>query len=63
MAKRFLKTLTVGRHSATIYHDAVWAEYVVHFRPDGVHNAQADYHTDDKADAFDTAQVVLEKLQ
>jgi hypothetical protein len=41
--------------TAKIYRDAVWEEYVVKFSIDGKKQVNADYHTDDKEDALDTA--------
>lgn len=38
-----------------IYRNAQWNEYVVKFYVAGVYQVDADYHTDDKADAYDTA--------
>jgi hypothetical protein len=41
---------------ATVYKDAEWGEYRVKFYRDGEYMQDADYHTDDKADAQDTAK-------
>lgn len=44
-------------HTAKIFRDTEWNEYRVKFySPEGQHYSQADYHTDDKQDALDTAQ-------
>ena len=39
----------------TIYKDTEWGEYRVQFYADHKHLLDADYHTDDKQDAYDTA--------
>lgn len=43
---------------AKIYRDVDFEEYVVEFHVDGKHEIAADYHTDCKTDAFDTAKYV-----
>lgn len=48
-----------GRHVAKIRRDKDWNEYRVEIHSDGVHNKNADYHTDDKEDAHDTAKAML----
>jgi hypothetical protein len=45
-----------GKLKATVHHDAEWNEYRVKFHRDGVHQKDADYHTDDKEDAHGTAK-------
>lgn len=40
---------------ATVYRNAEWQEYVVKFRANDQPLRDADYHTDDKADAIGTA--------
>ncbi len=39
----------------SIYRNAEYSEWVVRFYEHGVHLHGADYHTDDSADAYDTA--------
>lgn len=39
---------------AALYRNAEWSEWVVKFYEDGKLLADADYHTDDKQDAYDT---------
>lgn len=39
---------------ATLYRNTEWDEYVVRFYEDGKVLKDADYHTDDKQDAYDT---------
>jgi hypothetical protein len=52
----------VGKHgdgakTAKVYKDHEWGEYRVKFYTDGKHEGEdADYHTDDKDDANDTAK-------
>lgn len=44
-----------GKHAEVYYcHD--WCEYVVKFYNHGKHQKRADYHTDDRQDAIDTAE-------
>lgn len=45
-----------GNRAVKIYRDTVWNEYIVHFYLNGEHQDEADYHTDDKEDAKDTAR-------
>ena len=47
---------------ARIYRDTDWSEYRVRFFRDGQHMANADYHTDDKTDANDTARFTVDQL-
>lgn len=51
---------THGNHgagkSAKVYKDTEYGEHVVKFYTDGKHHKEADYHTDDKADAHGTAK-------
>lgn len=46
-----------GRHIAKVHKKE--DEYVVSIHSDGKHNAKADYFTDDKEDAHDTAKAML----
>lgn len=50
MARKLIKTLTVGTRTAKVYRDAEWNEYRIVFDCGGT------YHTDDKVDALATAQ-------
>jgi hypothetical protein len=45
-----------GSRVAKVYRDAEWDEHRVTFHKNGVHNKNADYHTDDKDDAHRTAK-------
>lgn len=50
--------------SAKVYRDTEWNEYRVKFYDDnGQHMVNADYHTDDKADAQDTARMQLQAMK
>lgn len=52
-------TATTGsKHTATIYRDTEWEEFVVKLSTDGKHHAKADYHTGDKQDALMTAKAM-----
>lgn len=51
-----------GDHHATIHKDHEYGEYRVKFHSHGVHNPDADYHTDDKDDAHGTAEAGLKHL-
>lgn len=48
-----------GRHVVKVRHDKDYGEFRVEIHSDGVHNKNADYHTDDKEDAHDTAKAML----
>lgn len=48
-----------GRHVAKVRRDKDYDEFRVEIHSDGVHNKNADYHTDDKEDAHDTAKAML----
>ncbi len=52
---RLLHTVGNGPRTAKVYKDAEWGEHRVKFFTDGNHHKEADYHTDDKQDAHDTA--------
>lgn len=53
---------SAGRHKATTHRDTDWGEYRVKFHTDGKHLPDADYHTDDKTDATETAKSQIDKL-
>lgn len=65
MALRKLTGITDNRCTPTrgfaIYRDAEWDEYLVRFYMDGKHQLEADYHTTDRDDAYDTANLWLTK--
>ncbi len=49
-------------HVAKVYKDQDWGEYrVKHFSPEGKHLEKADYHTDDRDEANDSAAYAVEK--
>lgn len=62
---RRIKTLTSGNRAAIVYKsrtpflDGIEDEYVVKFSTDGVHDAEADYFTDDREDAVNTAEIQI----
>ena len=60
---RLVKTVKgPNGHTAKVYKDQDWGEYrVKHYDPDGKHLAKADYHTDDRSDATDTATEAVNK--
>lgn len=61
MALRKIGRVAGTAHSCVlVYRDAEWDEYRV--RVLGA-NASADYHTDDKQDAFDTACVIANTVR
>jgi len=45
-----------GKKVAKVYRNAEWEEWVVRHHVDGKHQKKADYHTNDKNDAHDTAK-------
>lgn len=44
-----------GGRRAVTSRDSEWEEFCVYFHENGVHLEAADYHTDDREDALDTA--------
>jgi hypothetical protein len=62
---RLLKTHTGPKgHVAKVYKDVDYGEHrVKFFDPKGKHYKDADYHTDDKGDAHDTAKGQLNRYQ
>lgn len=57
MALRKIETFTGNNRVAKVYRDSEWNEYRVTYMLDGAKIVGGDYHTDDKQDALDTAQV------
>lgn len=57
MARKKIHTAINGDKQAKVYRDAEYNEYRVCFWLDGVKINNADYHTDDKQDAIDTADL------
>ena len=55
MARRLIHTETVLNRTTKVYRDAEWEEYRVVFYIDGKKQPDADYHTDDKKDAYRSA--------
>ena len=53
----------LGTHErrAKVYRDVEWQEYRVRFFIGGIYQTDADYHTDDKQDALDTATSFINK--
>lgn len=47
---------TTPTRCAKVYRDSEWQEWRVRFFIDDEHQTEADYHTDDKADAQHTAR-------
>ena len=45
----------------SIYRNADYNEWVVRFYENDIHLTEADYHTDDSADAYDTANSWVNK--
>lgn len=67
MAKRLVHTAkhTTGMgivHTAKVYRDSEWSEYVVQFAKDRNTNFKASYHTTDVADAKDTADYHIARM-
>lgn len=52
---KLIQTLTFNNRVAKVYRDPDWNEYRVRFWDCAVYQNDADYHTDDKQDAVDTA--------
>lgn len=67
MAKRLIHTEThvtgLGvTHTAKVYRDSEWNEYVVQFAKDRNTNFKASYHASEKADAVDTAKYHIQRM-
>ncbi len=60
---RLINTIHKAAAEATakIYRDTEWGEYRVKFYRAGQHQQDADYHTEDKQDAIDTAHGQLQR--
>jgi hypothetical protein len=60
---RLVKTVKgPNGHTAKVYKDQDWGEYrVKHYDPDGKHVEKADYHTDDRQEATDSATDAVNK--
>lgn len=70
MTLRFIKEFhcgnvgsAVGQYRARVYRDTEWDEFRVRFYCHAQHLEDADYHTDDKRDAMNTAVAELERMQ
>lgn len=61
MARRLVGVIgsANGVGAAKVYRDAKWEEWCVRFYRAGELLTDADYHTDDRADAFRTACIVM----
>lgn len=57
MALRKIHTATGSDKVAKVYRDVEWNEYRVIYYLNGQKLNGADYHTDDKADAINTANL------
>lgn len=55
-AARLIHTETNGNATVKVYWNGDWEEYVARLFVNGVENANASYHTDDKDDAISTAK-------
>jgi hypothetical protein len=60
---RLINTIHKAAAEATakVYHDTDWSEYRVKFYIQGQHHQDADYHTEDRLDALDTARAQLQR--
>jgi len=58
---RLLAKYEEGQRAVKVYKNVEWNEYVVQFYEGGHRNPEADYHTDDKQDAIDSAASYLKK--
>lgn len=58
---RLISTIHKASEELTVktYRDTDWNEYRVKTYIQGQHQQNADYHTDDKQDAHDTAQAIV----
>lgn len=60
MSRRTIATKTAGRAVVRVTYCNDWQEYRARLTLDGITNEAADYFTDDKADALQTAQIMAE---
>ena len=62
-SKRLVKKMANEQSGkeAKVYLDREYAEYIVQFFDNGEYQREADYYTDDKDDAFGTAQMFLKR--
>lgn len=60
---RLINTIHKAAAEATakVYHDTEWSEYRVKFYLNGIWQVNADYHTEDRQDALDTARAQLQR--
>jgi hypothetical protein len=58
---RLINTIHKASEELTVktYRDTDWSEYRVKTYIQGQHQQDADYHTDDKQDALDTARAIV----
>lgn len=63
MALRKIYEVTDQGQAARVYCDSEWQEYRVRSYSDGKLLAERDYFTDNKEDAFSTADTILKTLQ
>lgn len=56
-----INEITNNRITVKVMFDKEWEEYRTQLFIDGVHQEKADYHTDDKEDATQTAAVMLKE--
>ena len=60
---KLITKVVKGNHSAAIYYNNRFAEYVVRFCTNGIHGVSADYFTDSKEDAVETAEHQINYLK
>ena len=60
---RLITKVVKGNHSAAIYYNNRFAEYVVRFCTNGIHQVDADYFTDSKEDAVGTAEHQVNSME
>lgn len=60
---RLIHTVEIDVKLAKVYRDSEWQEYRVKFYVDGVYQVEADYHTEHKQDAIDTADEWAEHVE
>ena len=58
---RIVQRFQHGRATCTVRYSSDWQEYTVLLSVDGVDQPEADYCTDDKTDALQTAQAMAEQ--
>lgn len=61
MSLRLLKSYSRDDTEVRVYRDYEWDEYSVRIFKAGIEQVLASYHTDDRADAISTAEIMIDE--